>query len=220
MSHEKWGETKQHPNRASSRHQLNKILSGILFMSMAICFIMQTFTQVEKFCLGKVVQSADTYIPGIVQLPTLIVCREKTATIDRSLLEQKGLPKNMFSGLPLDLNVVNTMPFPNLQETWDTVTMNLTVEGKTQYIHSELVVSELNTAYQGRCYKIDSKKSFPGGTRVFSEFKFKTVNKDIGAYNVFFGYNVNVAGVVSDYMPVPYKVTLINNRTYLFMQIG
>ena len=162
----------------------------------------------------------DTYVPDAVQLPTLIVCREKTATIDRSLLEEMGLPSNMFSGFPLDLNVVRTIPFPDLQETWDMVTMNLTVEGKAQYLRSDLVVSELNTIYQGRCYKIDSKKSFPGGMRVFSEFKFKTVNKDIGAYSVFFGYNVNVAGVVSDYMPVPYKVTLINNRTYLFMQIG
>ena len=194
---------------------LNKIISAVLFVSMAACFIIQTYTQVEKFFMGQVVQGTDTYVPDVVQLPTLIVCREMSAALDKSLLEQKGLPRNMFSGLPLDLNVVNMIPFPDLKQTWELVTMNLNVSGGTR-----LTYSEVNTQYQGRCYKIDKAKSFPGGTRITSWLKFKTKKRDSAAYSIFFGYNINMAGIVVDYTPVPYDETLIRNRTLSFLHIG
>ena len=219
-----WGQTKQYPIRASSSHQLNKIISAVLFVSLAICFILQTSTQIEKFLDRKVVQSTDTYVPDSFQLPTLIVCREKKAAIDKSLLQQKGLPRNMFSGLPLDLNLVSKIPFPDLQETWDMVTMNLTAEGKHQGKKEKMVsgldVSELNTIFQGRCYKIDNDQSFSGGTRVFSEIKFKTDKRDVKAYKMFFAYNVNEAGVIIDYVDVPYEEIIISNREFVFLHIG
>ena len=122
---------------------LNKIISAVLFVSMAACFIIQTYTQVEKFFMGQVVQGTDTYVPDVVQLPTLIVCREMSAALDKSLLEQKGLPRNMFSGLPLDLNVVNMIPFPDLKQTWELVTMNLNVSGGTMHQIDNFLLEKL-----------------------------------------------------------------------------
>ena len=198
----------------------NKIFSAVLFVSMAACFIIQTYTQVEKFFMGQVVQGTDTYVPDVVQLPTLIVCREISAAVDKSILEQKGLPRSMFSGTPMDLNVVNSIPFPDLWETWDLVTMNLNVSGGTHPTYSGLNVSELNTLYQGRCYKIDDENSFPGGERIHSSLNFKAAKRDSAAYIIFFGYNVNIAGFVIEYAQVPFEETLINNRTMKYLNIG
>ena len=86
--------------------------SVILFMSMAACFISQTYTQVEQFLMGQVVHGTDTYGPDVVQLPTLLMCREILVAVDKSLLELKGLPSGMFSDMPPDLNVVIQIPFP------------------------------------------------------------------------------------------------------------
>ena len=100
------------------------------------------------------------------------------------------------------------------------VTMNLTVEGSIMNIPSHFDVLELNTIYEGRCYKIDSKKSFPGDARVFSMMRFQTDRKDAVAYSIFFAYDVNVPGIVVDYMSVPYEETFINNRELNFLRIG
>ena len=199
---------------------LNKVISAILFVSMAASFIVQTYTQVEKYIVGQVVQGTDTYVPDVVQLPTLIVCREISAAVDKSILEQKGLPRNMFSGTPLDLNVVNSIPFPDLWETWDLVTMNLSVSGGTHPTYSGLNVSELNTLYQGRCYKIDDENLFPGGKRIHSWLIFKDTKRESAVYKIFFGYNVNIAGIVIEYTQVPFEETLINNRTLKYLHIG
>ena len=96
-----------------------------------------------------------------------------------------------------------------------TSAMNLNLSGGTR-----LTYSEVNTQYQGRCCKIDKAKSFPGGTRITSWLKFKTKKRDSAAYSIFFGYNINIAGIVVDYTPVPYDETLIRNRTLSFLHIG
>ena len=204
----------------AAKSTVNKIISAILFVSMSACFIIQTYRQVEKYLVGQVVQGTDTYVPDVVQLPTLIVCREMSAAVDKSFLEQKGLPRNLFSGMPLDLNVVNAIPFPDLSETWEMVTMNLSVSGGTHLTHSDLIVSELNTVYQGRCYKIDNPKSFPGGTRIISWLNFKTEKRNTAAYIIFFGFDVNIAGFVLDYLQVPYQEAVMSNRTFGYLQIG
>ena len=85
---------------------------------------------------------------------------------------------------------------------------------------SDLDVSELNTVFQGRCYKIDNNQSFPGGTRVLSEIIFKTDKRDGDAYKIFFAYDPKEAGIIVDYVNVPYEETLISNREYVFLRIG
>ena len=199
---------------------LNKIISVVLFVSMAACFIVQTFTQVDKFLEGQVVQGTDTYIPDVVQLPSLIVCQEISSAIDKSLLEQMRLPRSMFNGSPLDLNVVNAIPFPDVWEIWDMVTLDLSVSDWLRHNDSGLKVSEINTVFQGRCYKIDDENSYPGGTKIQSWLSFKTEKRDSAGYILFFAYDLSTGGIAIDYAQVPYEEAITQNRTMKFLKIG
>ena len=49
---------------------------------------------------------------------------------------------------------------------------------------------------------------------------FKAAKRDSAAYIIFFGYNVNIAGIVIEYAQVPFEETLINNRTMKYLKIG
>ena len=73
--------------------------------------------------MGQVVQGTDTYVPDVVQLPTLLMCREISVAVDKSLLELKGLPRSMLNGMPFDLSIAIQRP--------DMVTMSLIVSDGT-----------------------------------------------------------------------------------------
>ena len=163
----------------------------------------------------------DSYVPEEVQLPTLIVCNERGSTANRSLLEEKGLPKNMFSGFPLNLNNINTTkPFPNLDETWDMVTLDLNVSGGPQPSYSGLNASKVNTLWQGRCLKIENEKSYPGGKRVTSVVTLKAANYVAPSIIVYFASEVDIAGIMVDYAIVPVPEVRINNRTFKYVTFG
>ena len=163
----------------------------------------------------------DSYVPEEVQLPTLIVCNERGKTINKSLLEEKGMPRNMFSGLPLNLNIVNTTkPFPNLEEMWDMVTLDLDVSGGPQQSNSGLRVSKVNTLWQGRCLKIENEKAYPGGKRIASAITLNAGNNVAASISVSFVYDVDIAGIIVDYTTVPYHEVMINIGSFLDLRYG
>ena len=163
----------------------------------------------------------DNYVPEKVQLPTLIVCNEITTAFDESFLEDNGLPRTMFNLQPLNFDIINTTkPFPNLDETWDMVTLDLNVNSRTYPNESGVTVSKVNTLWQGRCLKIENGKPYPGGKRISSEIKIKAGNFVGASISVSFVYDVDITGIIVDYSSVPYHNVIISNGTLKYLTYG
>ena len=154
----------------------------------------------------------DNYVPEEVQLPTLVVCNKLTAAFDESFLEDEGLPKTMLDLVPLNLNDFDTTKtFPDLDEIWDKAALHLNVTSRTIPSYSGIIVSKVNTFYQGRCFKIQHEKPYPGGKKISSTITLRAGNFFGALINVFIVYDFDIAGIIVDYTTVPYHEVMMNN---------